>query len=33
VDRVSFAFMRREGIGHAIALDADFRMAGFGTIP
>ena len=33
VDRVSFAFMRREGIGSAIALDADFRTAGFDTIP
>ena len=33
VDRTSFAFMRREGIERAIALDADFRAAGFGTIP
>lgn len=33
VDQVSFAFMRREGIGSAIAVDADFRMAGFETIP
>jgi uncharacterized protein len=33
VDRVSFAFMRREGIGSAIALDADFQTAGFETIP
>jgi predicted nucleic acid-binding protein len=33
VDRVSFAFMRREAIGSAIALDADFRTAGFETIP
>jgi predicted nucleic acid-binding protein len=29
VDRTSFAFMRREGIERAIALDADFRTAGF----
>jgi predicted nucleic acid-binding protein len=33
VDRTSFAFMRREGIGRAIALDADFRTAGFETLP
>lgn len=33
VDRVSFAFMRREGIGRAIALDGDFRTAGFETMP
>ena len=33
VDRVSFAFMRREGISSAIALDADFRTAGFETVP
>ncbi len=33
VDRVSFAFMRREGIGSTIALGADFRTAGFETIP
>jgi predicted nucleic acid-binding protein len=33
VDRTSFAFMRREGIDRAIALDADFRMAGFQTLP
>jgi predicted nucleic acid-binding protein len=33
VDRTSFAFMRREGIDRAIALDADFRTAGFRTLP
>jgi predicted nucleic acid-binding protein len=33
VDRTSFAFMRREGIGRAIAIDADFRTAGFETLP
>ncbi|MGD8683469.1 MAG: PIN domain-containing protein [Chloroflexota bacterium] len=33
VDRTSFAFMRREGITRAIALDADFRRAGFETLP
>ena len=33
VDRTSFAFMRREGIGRAIALDVDFRTAGFETVP
>ena len=33
VDRTSFAFMRREGIDRAIALDADFRTAGFVTLP
>ena len=33
VDRTSFAFMRREGITRAIALDVDFRTAGFQTIP
>ena len=33
VDRTSFAFMRREGIDRAIALDADFRTAGFETLP
>ncbi len=33
VDRTSFAFMRREGIERAIALDADFRTAGFSTLP
>ena len=33
VDRTSFAFMRREGIERAIALDADFRAAGFATLP
>ncbi len=33
VDRTSFLFMRREGIERAIALDADFRIAGFETLP
>ncbi len=33
VDRTSFAFMRREKIDRAIALDADFRTAGFETLP
>ena len=33
VDRTSFALMRREGIARAIALDADFRTAGFETLP
>ncbi len=33
VDRTSFAFMRREGIERAIVLDADFRTAGFKTLP
>jgi predicted nucleic acid-binding protein len=33
VDRTSFVFMRREGIQRAIALDADFRTAGFETLP
>jgi len=33
VDRTSFAFMRREGIERAIALDLDFRTAGFQTLP
>jgi predicted nucleic acid-binding protein len=33
VDRASFVFMRREGIERAIALDADFRTAGFTTLP
>ena len=33
VDRTSFAFMRRAGIKRAIAIDADFRTAGFSTIP
>ncbi len=33
VDRTSFAFMRREGLERAIALDADFRTAGFETLP
>ncbi len=33
VDRTSFAFMRREGIERVIALDADFRTAGFEMLP
>jgi predicted nucleic acid-binding protein len=33
VDRASFAFMRREGIDRAIAIDVDFRTAGFETLP
>ena len=33
VDRTSFAFMHRESIDRAIALDADFRTAGFATLP
>lgn len=33
VDRTSFAFMRRERIDTALALDADFRIAGFQTRP
>lgn len=33
VDRTSFAYMRREGIERAIALDTDFRTAGFETVP
>lgn len=33
VDRTSFAFMRREAIERAIAVDADFRTAGFETLP
>ena len=33
VDRVSFAFMRREGLARAIALDNDFRTAGFEAVP
>lgn len=33
VDRTSFAFMRRAGIERAIALDVDFRSAGFETLP
>lgn len=33
VDRTSFAFMRREGLTRAIALDAGFRTAGFETLP
>lgn len=33
VDRTSFAFMRRQGMHEAIARDADFRTAGFSTLP
>ena len=33
VDRTSFEFMRRAGIERAIAIDADFRTAGFETLP
>jgi predicted nucleic acid-binding protein len=33
VDRTSFAFMRREGMTRAIALDPDFIAAGFVTLP
>lgn len=33
VDRTSFAFMRREGLSRALALDPDFRTAGFVTLP
>lgn len=33
VDRTSFAFMRRAGIEQAIAVDVDFRTAGFRTLP
>jgi predicted nucleic acid-binding protein len=33
VDRTSFAFMRREGIERAIALDVDLGSAGFETVP
>lgn len=33
VDRTSFVFMRRMGLERAIALDADFRTAGFETLP
>jgi len=33
LDRTSFAFMRRDEIEGAIALDADFRTAGFETLP
>ena len=33
VDRISFAFMRRESIERAITLDVDFRTAGFETLP
>ncbi len=33
VDRTSFAFMRREKIDRAIALDSDFRTAGLDTVP
>jgi predicted nucleic acid-binding protein len=33
VDRTSFAYMRRASIERAIALDVDFRTAGFTTLP
>ncbi|HEY6058661.1 MAG TPA: PIN domain-containing protein [Candidatus Limnocylindrales bacterium] len=33
VDRTSFAFMRARGITTALALDADFRTAGFEVLP
>jgi predicted nucleic acid-binding protein len=33
VDRVSFEFMRREGIDTAIAIDRDFVTAGFRILP
>ena len=33
VDMVSFHVMRERGIGRAFAFDADFRSAGFSTIP
>jgi predicted nucleic acid-binding protein len=33
VDRVSFQVMRRLGIDRAFTFDADFRTAGFRTIP
>ena len=33
VDRTSSAFMRRAGIERAIAIDTDFRTAGFETLP
>ena len=33
VDRTTFAFMRREKIDRAIALDPDFRTAGLDTLP
>lgn len=33
VARTSFAFMRRHGIERAIALDPDFRTAGFVILP
>lgn len=33
VDRVSFAFMRREGISIAFCVDRDFEAAGFRVIP
>ena len=33
VDRTSFALMHRAGIERAIAIDTDFRTAGFQTAP
>ncbi len=33
VDHVSFAFMRREGVVRAIALDRHFARAGFEVVP
>ncbi len=33
VDRTSFALMHRAGIERTIAIDADFRTAGFATTP
>ena len=33
VDRTSFAFMRSQGIDTALALDRDFRTAGFRVLP
>ena len=33
VDCTSFELMRRHGITHALALDADFERQGFGLLP
>ena len=33
VDCTSFELMRRHGITHALALDADFAQQGFGLLP
>jgi predicted nucleic acid-binding protein len=33
VDHVSFELMRRRGLRHAFAFDADFATAGFETVP